>query len=589
MPNKCGIVNCRANYNKENRRRVFCLPKEQSERQNWLDVLPPRENFVVNPDKFFICEIHWGADPSLIKLRGGSMRPGIPSSIFNVPASCLPSPKLTPRPAKVEDQQLRYLLQKDKITSFDTFKPGRNLQKQYKNLIICRSKERLVCLFMTDNFSECSLSVIVENKPTLCSPLTLINQFSSNCTQVFGQAMAGVILWSVSHLWLSIVNFVFITTKILLVRRYLNQLCPVDGIAVSAAPQSTGRLSVSQRCTSVDRKTVSKSTLHLSRREDSVSQRCTSVDGKTVSRRQSIPCLPADGTCTGSREDCSRTLPRNSATGSKQRLKSSNESLRCSRESCSASMFDIPSSDVQPDQQRCTDTRCPSQQQECQYRPELQHRTLQHPNSFMSPEGAANPRSDSWRSSESPPVRSSPCHQPQLADCSDNFAKQQDQLEQLQSQRSFSPVSSFLLHQRVPRIEGADAMPPYGVLPACPPQFQNEVQPLEVPDPPPPPRVTAHMVQQQKLHQKKYPEHQHQPSTTSSSSSTVSSSRQQHQVGQQMQVSQTQASLESTALHHTSVTLATSTSSQPIIGAHQQHRPRHGEKRVTIKEEVHKL
>ncbi|KAF2357557.1 hypothetical protein FHG87_011687 [Trinorchestia longiramus] len=26
---------------------------------------------------------------------------------------------------------------------------------------------------MTDNFSECSLSVIVENKPTLCSPLTL--------------------------------------------------------------------------------------------------------------------------------------------------------------------------------------------------------------------------------------------------------------------------------------------------------------------------------------------------------------------------------------------------------------------------------
>ncbi|KAF2347200.1 Zinc finger C2CH-type [Trinorchestia longiramus] len=173
MPNKCGIVNCRGNYNKENRRRVFRLPKEQSERQKWLDVLPPRENFVVNPDKFFICEIHWGADPPLIKLRGGSMRPGIPPSIFNVPASCLPSPKLTPRPAKVQDQQLRYFLQRDKITSFDAFKPERNLQKQYKNLIISRSKERLVCLFMTDNFSECSLSVIVENKPTLCSPLTL--------------------------------------------------------------------------------------------------------------------------------------------------------------------------------------------------------------------------------------------------------------------------------------------------------------------------------------------------------------------------------------------------------------------------------
>ncbi|KAF2351509.1 hypothetical protein FHG87_017734 [Trinorchestia longiramus] len=74
-----------------------------------------------------------------------------------------------PRPAKVEHQQLKYFLQKDKITSFDAFKPERNLQKQYKNLIISRSKERLVCLFMTDNFSKCSLSVIFENKP-LCVP-----------------------------------------------------------------------------------------------------------------------------------------------------------------------------------------------------------------------------------------------------------------------------------------------------------------------------------------------------------------------------------------------------------------------------------
>ncbi|KAF2347155.1 hypothetical protein FHG87_022089 [Trinorchestia longiramus] len=102
------------------------------------------------------------------------MRLGIPLSIFNVPFSCLPSPKPAPPPAKVEDQQLRYFLQKDKITSyFDAFKPELNLQKQCKNLIISRSEERLLCLFMTDNFSECSLSVIVENKPTLCSPLTL--------------------------------------------------------------------------------------------------------------------------------------------------------------------------------------------------------------------------------------------------------------------------------------------------------------------------------------------------------------------------------------------------------------------------------
>ncbi|KAF2359249.1 hypothetical protein FHG87_009997 [Trinorchestia longiramus] len=152
MPNRCGVVNCRDNYNKKNRRRVFRLPKEQFERQKWLD---------------------WGADPLLIKLRGGSMRSGIPLSIFNVPASCLPSPKPAPRSPKVEDQQLRYFLQKDKITSYDAFKIELNLQKQYKNLIISRSKERHVCLLMTDNYSECSLSMIVENNPTLCSPLTL--------------------------------------------------------------------------------------------------------------------------------------------------------------------------------------------------------------------------------------------------------------------------------------------------------------------------------------------------------------------------------------------------------------------------------
>ncbi|KAF2352926.1 hypothetical protein FHG87_016319 [Trinorchestia longiramus] len=64
-----------------------------------------------------------GADLFVIKLGGGSMRLGIPPSIFNVPASCLPSPKPAPRPAKLKDQQLRYLLQKDKITSFDAFKP----------------------------------------------------------------------------------------------------------------------------------------------------------------------------------------------------------------------------------------------------------------------------------------------------------------------------------------------------------------------------------------------------------------------------------------------------------------------------------
>ena len=128
------------------------------------------------------------ADPLFIKLPSGSTRPAIPPSVFNVSASCRLSAKPAPRPAKVEDKQLRYFLQKDTITSFDAFKPERDLQKQYKNLIISRSEERFVSLFMTENFSECSLSVIVENKPTLCCPLTC-SAFKKGISVQLGKAV----------------------------------------------------------------------------------------------------------------------------------------------------------------------------------------------------------------------------------------------------------------------------------------------------------------------------------------------------------------------------------------------------------------
>ncbi|KAF2367763.1 hypothetical protein FHG87_001497 [Trinorchestia longiramus] len=100
------------------------------------------------------------------------------SNIFNATASCLPSPKPASRPAKVEDQQLRYFLQMDKITSFDAFKPERYLQKQYKNLIISRWKGRLVCLFMTDYFTHTSAYVDTEKEKlvVLTRQLELLSQ-----------------------------------------------------------------------------------------------------------------------------------------------------------------------------------------------------------------------------------------------------------------------------------------------------------------------------------------------------------------------------------------------------------------------------
>ena len=158
MPNKCGVARCSGNY-KGNKCRIFRLPRDVSERQKWLNALPPRADFVLDPDKFFICEKHWCVDTPMMKMPGGSTRPANPPNLFpNIPSSCLPTPKPTPRPAKKEDRQLEFFLNKDTITSFASFKPDRELQKKYKNVIISRSDNKYVNLFMTEN---------------VCSPLTL--------------------------------------------------------------------------------------------------------------------------------------------------------------------------------------------------------------------------------------------------------------------------------------------------------------------------------------------------------------------------------------------------------------------------------
>ena len=102
MPSKCGIVNCNGNYNNDNKCRVFKLPKEECEKQKWLDVLPPRKDFIIDPAKFFICERHWPSNTTHVT------RPGVPQSIFNVPASCLPTHKPAPRKPKEEDVQLKH-------------------------------------------------------------------------------------------------------------------------------------------------------------------------------------------------------------------------------------------------------------------------------------------------------------------------------------------------------------------------------------------------------------------------------------------------------------------------------------------------
>ena len=104
------------------------------------NVLPPRDGFVIDLSKFFICEKHCPADTQMVTIPGGSTRTVSPPSIFDVPSSCLPSPKPAPRQSTVEDllNYLKYFL-KDNILSFATFRPDKELHKTYKNIIITRT------------------------------------------------------------------------------------------------------------------------------------------------------------------------------------------------------------------------------------------------------------------------------------------------------------------------------------------------------------------------------------------------------------------------------------------------------------------
>ena len=173
MPNKCGIVNCRGNYDLLSKRRIFKLPRLDPERQRWLAVIPPRKDFnVANAKSFFICKKHWPQNPPMKKLPGGTTRPAVAPSIFDVPASCLPTPQIPPRPAKQVDKQLDVFMARDRIKSFSEFLPDKKLHKEYNNVVITRRSDRCAFLFMSSDFRECEMTVLVENKSTLCSPLT---------------------------------------------------------------------------------------------------------------------------------------------------------------------------------------------------------------------------------------------------------------------------------------------------------------------------------------------------------------------------------------------------------------------------------
>lgn len=176
MPSKCNVYNCKGNYYAHTKCRVFKLPRDELQRQSWINKIPERLHFKIDDDKYHICEKHWPPGYRVKKIAGGSTVPVDPPSVFDVPKSTLPSPKPLPRPEKVKDVQLAYFNKKDRVNSLKSLNPERFLKKNYaedNNLIFSQTDTHFVCLFMSADFSHTKLSIVVEEHSTLTCNLTL--------------------------------------------------------------------------------------------------------------------------------------------------------------------------------------------------------------------------------------------------------------------------------------------------------------------------------------------------------------------------------------------------------------------------------
>ena len=154
---------------------MFRLPKSDPGRQTWIDALPPRADINTQTATIFVCERHWPTDAQFHITPGGHSKPSGPPSVFDVPPSCLPIPKPKPRTTNEPDAQLRYFLECDRISDYDSFHPESDLSKKYSNNVIFfqRNADSLKCTFLSSNLESVLILVTVFNRKTTTSPLTL--------------------------------------------------------------------------------------------------------------------------------------------------------------------------------------------------------------------------------------------------------------------------------------------------------------------------------------------------------------------------------------------------------------------------------
>ena len=164
------MIDCKGQYGGEEQFRLFALPKNDVQRQKWINKIPSFSSISVSSQNFRICNRHWPADTPMVTIPGGSTRPVLPPSIFFVPASCLPTPKPDPRPAKPEFALQSCFDQKDKFLSYEEFFPEKELKKKYKEMIFIRTEEKYRFILMNEECTKNEMTITVFNKQTLCSP-----------------------------------------------------------------------------------------------------------------------------------------------------------------------------------------------------------------------------------------------------------------------------------------------------------------------------------------------------------------------------------------------------------------------------------
>ena len=127
MERKCCVVNCKEDYNKQTKVKVFRLPRNLGQRKRWLTIIP-RDN-IPDTKNTVVCEKHWPENYPT-KLDYGKERPRDPHSVFTwVKPSQVPT--LPPRKrstvkafAEVRNflpDESNHFLEKDQIKNFKHF------------------------------------------------------------------------------------------------------------------------------------------------------------------------------------------------------------------------------------------------------------------------------------------------------------------------------------------------------------------------------------------------------------------------------------------------------------------------------------